>query len=115
MQPLSLCILRPKPEPTDSHLPIVSSNGNEIDASLDLPKKEPLYSEALPAVHSTFKTEQVGILDSLESRYNPATGEPLVSDVTEQEQPIHRCESCEKIFSSRSSLGAHVKCVHLIL
>ncbi|CAH8639844.1 unnamed protein product [Dicrocoelium dendriticum] len=113
MQPLSLCILRPKPEPTESQLPIMSSNLEEVGASLDHPKKDPLDSEALPTVDRSFKTEQVGNLDSLDGCHNLAAGEPLVPNVSEQVLPTHHYEGGEQSFSDRSNLRAHVKCVHL--
>ncbi|CAH8528752.1 unnamed protein product [Dicrocoelium dendriticum] len=111
-QPLSVCLMAPKPEPTETQSSTSSLKGENICATYPS-EKNPSDSNTSCTAEQTYKTEQPVSVDSLYEHYDLAFEQLLVPAVPDPEQRAHTCEYCWKSFSHRFNLQTHIATVHL--
>ncbi|CAH8639386.1 unnamed protein product [Dicrocoelium dendriticum] len=87
--PLSLCVLRPKPECTDAYSPTMSPNEKTVGVFPDSRVNGSLDSKTQCTSDASFKTEENLPMDSLYKRRISAIEEPAAYSVYGQEQLTH--------------------------
>ncbi|CAH8659315.1 unnamed protein product [Dicrocoelium dendriticum] len=110
-EPLSLCILRPKPEPTETFSSTVSLKREEVATPLG-PWKEKLNSKAQRTSKQSLKTEQKSSANPLGARCSPTIG-AVASPVSRKDGRYYICGYCGDSFSRKLKYQNHVKSVHL--
>ncbi|CAH8639641.1 unnamed protein product [Dicrocoelium dendriticum] len=111
-QPLGLCILRPKPEPSVTYTSAPSPNGGTIGNFPDYAKNEQLDFKPQCTSERSFKTEEDAPVNS--SDEHCAVRSMTAPSLSEQEQRPHKCEHCGKSFTSNRNKRRHLRTVHLI-
>ncbi|CAH8638855.1 unnamed protein product [Dicrocoelium dendriticum] len=111
-QPSGLCILRPKPEPTDTYSSAAFPNGGTINAFPSLQKNDELDSKAQYTSELLLKTEQEASMSPSDERCRFAIGTVTPPCVGQQER-LHACDHCGKSFRRKDDLQRHISFVHL--
>ncbi|CAH8657765.1 unnamed protein product [Dicrocoelium dendriticum] len=108
----SFCILRPKPEPTDSHPSAVSSSGTAIGAFPDHQKNDQLDFKAHYISDRSLKTVQGALVSPSDESRRWVIRVVTAPSVSERDQRAHVCNYCGKSFSRADILRIHLRSVH---
>ncbi|CAH8640118.1 unnamed protein product, partial [Dicrocoelium dendriticum] len=112
-QPLGLCILRPKPEPTDTYSTAASSSSEALDAIPDAQEDDQLDFNARRTSDQSLKAEPNNPVSSLDEVC--VIGAKTALPVSEKGQRAHTCTNCGKSFTRADHLRTHLRSVHLKL
>ncbi|CAH8639955.1 unnamed protein product [Dicrocoelium dendriticum] len=111
--PLSLCILRSKPEPTDTKSLTAFSNRENNGFLWDRQEKEPLVSNTECTADRSLKTDQDDTMSSVDRHSRSSVVEGPLLTAPEQEYLPRTCEYCKKDFAKTHDLQIHIDSVHL--